>query len=126
MTPQPDDHRAEAASSPAEARLEASRARLRQALAPRAARETAEAPSGESGELGPLEVLEHVVAPAASEIVRRYPARSLASAALAGALLVRLRPWSGLIGSVVSAALVRQISSASIQWAARQLDTPPR
>ncbi|MCB1889158.1 MAG: hypothetical protein KDH20_16235 [Rhodocyclaceae bacterium] len=115
----------DAEPSPAEARLEANRARLRHALAPQARR--ADGPRQADGDdsLGPMEVLEHVVAPAASEIVRRYPARSLAGAALAGALLVRLRPWSGLLGSVVTTALIRQVSSASVDWAARQLDAAP-
>ncbi|MCB1957965.1 MAG: hypothetical protein KDG55_19960 [Rhodocyclaceae bacterium] len=111
--PLPDDE-----TSPAEARLEASRARLRQALAPATSRRN---PPPPMEELAPMDVLEQVVAPAASEIVRRYPGRSLAGAALAGALLVRLRPWSGVLGSVVTAALIRQLGSASMQWAARQV-----
>lgn len=91
----------------AEARLRASRARMRASLASPAA--TAREPT--AGDL-----LEHVVKPAAGELVRRHPIASLAGAALAGAMLVRARPLSGLIGSVATAVLVRRLADAATHW----------
>lgn len=68
--------------------------------------------------LDELALLAHVLEPAASELVRRYPVRSLAGGAAVGALLVTLKPWRGLIGSILGAALLRQASTASLQWVA--------
>ena len=62
------------------------------------------------------ELLEHVVKPAAGELVRRHPIATLAGAALAGAMLVRARPFSGLIGSVATAVLVRRLADAATHW----------
>lgn len=105
---------------PANERLRASRERLRQALAPH----DAQARTSESGAADdPMETTEwmHSVAkPAAEALVRRYPARSLAAAAATGALLVRLRPWQGLIGSILVSALVRKGGTALAAWATEQ------
>lgn len=95
----------------AEARLAATRNRLRTSIRPR--------PSAQrSGAQDAIDLFQQVVQPATREIVRRHPVRSLAGAALAGALLVRARPLGGLLGSVISAVLVRQLAEASTRWLA--------
>lgn len=112
---------------PAEARLQASRERLKQRLNPHGA------PQGERAEaagedMSPGEMFETVVKPATEEIVRRYPVRSLAAAAAVGALAVRMRPWQGLIGSIIATSLIRKGSKVAAAWAmdkaADALDSP--
>lgn len=100
----------------AEMRLEANRARIRRVMKPRVPNIRND--EGDAGELSELEVLKQVLEPAACEIVRRYPVRSLAGGAMVGAFLVIWRPWRGLLSSMLGVALVRQVSSASIQWMA--------
>lgn len=95
-----------------EMRLEANRARIR-----RMTMRLQKNPRDERmGPLGELTALAHALEPAASAMVRRYPVRSLAGGAAVAALLVRLKPWRGLLGSVLGAALIRQASAASLQW----------
>lgn len=91
----------------AEARLRTSRARMRERLV---------SPAAASRDPTANELLEHVVKPAAGELVRRHPIATLAGAALAGAMLVRARPFSGLIGSVATAVLVRRLADAATHW----------
>lgn len=98
-------------------RLEANRSRIRQVM--RAQPNTRQG-KHDDGLLDELEVLAHVLDPVACELVRRYPVRSLAGGAVVGALLVTLKPWRGLLGSILGAALVRQASTASLHWMAGQ------
>jgi len=120
--------RNEDTASDAERRLRASRARLCERLNPAARRADSVRPEP-SGEMDMHEVFEQLLKPATAEIVRRYPARSLATAAAAGALLVRLRPWQGLIGSMLVSVLVNKGGKRAAAWAmdkaANALDAPP-
>jgi ElaB/YqjD/DUF883 family membrane-anchored ribosome-binding protein len=113
----------------AELRLRASRARLRQRLNPTEAAPDAEAQSAAEGAMDAHEMFDQVVKPATAEIVRRYPARSLATAAAVGALLVRLRPWQGIVGSILISTLLNKGGKLAAAWAmdkaADALDAPP-
>ncbi|MCB1917842.1 MAG: hypothetical protein KDG52_19295 [Rhodocyclaceae bacterium] len=101
------DATAPADAEAAEARLQASRARMRASL---------ETPATGGGTSPTGDMLTHLVKPAAGEFVRRHPVASLAGAALAGALLVRVRPLGGLIGSVATTILVRRLADAASHW----------
>lgn len=103
-------------TDPAEARLRASRERLKQRLNPRTT-PPASASEETQGEMSPSEMFDSVVKPATEEIVRRYPVRSLAAAAAVGALAVRMRPWQGLIGSIIATTLIRKGSTVAAAWA---------
>lgn len=100
---------------PAEARLQASRERLRRRLNPPPAASGAQ--DEPPAEMSPSEMFDTVVKPATEEIVRRYPVRSLAAAAAVGALAVRMRPWQGLIGSIIATTLIRKGSKVAAAWA---------
>lgn len=103
---------------PAEARLQASRERLRRRLNPPPAAPGAPGAQDEPpSEMSPSEMFDTVVKPATEEIVRRYPVRSLAAAAAVGALAVRMRPWQGLIGSIIATTLIRKGSKVAAAWA---------
>jgi len=101
---------------PAEARLQASRDRLKRRLNPTGATQRAQSDRPEE-EMSPGEMFESVVKPATEEIVRRYPVRSLAAAAAVGALAMRIRPWQGLIGSIIATSLIRKGSKVAAAWA---------
>ncbi|WP_227815611.1 hypothetical protein [Nitrogeniibacter aestuarii] len=102
---------------PAEARLRASRERLKQRLSPRTASQASEHEEAQGGDMSPSEMFDTVVKPATEEIVRRYPVRSLAAATAVGALAVRIRPWQGLIGSIIATTLIRKGSTVAAAWA---------
>lgn len=120
--------RNEDTASDAELRLRASRARLRERLNP-AGLSAEPDRSAPAVERDMHEVFEQLVKPATAELVRRYPARSLATAAAAGALLVRLRPWQGFIGSMLVSVLVnrggKRVAAWAMDKAADALDAPP-
>lgn len=100
----------------AEMRLAANRSRIQRLLAAQNQPKKNDSPS--TSRLGEFGALTSLVEPAASELVRRYPVRSLAAGALVGALLVGMKPWRGLLGSLLGAGIMRQASAASIQWVA--------
>lgn len=88
----------------AEARLERSRARLRQRL-------DRPEPRPRDGMLGDIG---SIAAPLARQWVRQHPYAGLGGAALAGALLVRWRPWRGLTGSLLAGLVMRKALNSSL------------
>ena len=70
-------------------RLAASRERLRQALAP--------PPGGGAGPEGGMLLAAALARNAAGLLVQRHPLATVGAAALAGAVLLRWRPWRGLL-----------------------------
>ncbi|MBI3431051.1 MAG: hypothetical protein HY018_02415 [Hydrogenophilales bacterium] len=120
-----------AAPADAEARL----ARNREALRRRLAQTQADQRSGMPGALNELA---SASVPIVRQAVRQHPYASLTGAALAGALLVRWKPWRRLGGSVLIGWLARQALDLSapdhghaLSWllaAARdkQKSNPPR
>jgi hypothetical protein len=89
----------------AESRLETNREILRQRLAQEKEKKNAFGPFGEAA---------RVAAPLARKLVREHPYASLAGAALAGAWLIRGKPWRALGGSVLASVLARQALSLSL------------
>jgi len=92
----------------AEARLEVNRAILRQRLY----RPEAKPNNRMLGEMG------GIAAPFARQWVRQHPYVSLGGAALAGALLVRWKPWRGLTGSLLAGLVMRKVLNLSLTRAA--------
>jgi hypothetical protein len=88
----------------AEARLEINRAKLRQRLSRPEAR-----PRGSV-----LDEMGGIAAPLARQWVRQHPYASLGGAALAGALLVRWKPWRGLTGSLLAGLIMRKAFASSL------------
>ena len=88
----------------AEARLEINRAILRQRLY----RPGAKSSHSMLGEMG------SIAAPLARQWVRQYPYSSLGGAALAGALMVRWKPWRGLTGSLLAGLVMRKVLNSSL------------
>lgn len=114
MNPQdelPAHGKGTAAPTDAESRLETNREILRQRLAQE--KETKHA-------FGPLGDAARMAAPLARHVVREHPYASLAGAALAGAWLIRGKPWRVLGGSVLTGALARQALALSLS-SGRQL-----
>ncbi|HEY9097403.1 MAG TPA: hypothetical protein VIN38_00895 [Thiobacillus sp.] len=68
----------------------------------------------DSSVMGYLGAMTDSAAPAARQWVRQHPYASLSAAALTGALLVRLKPWNALGGSILLGLLVRQALAASL------------
>ena len=91
----------------AEVLLENNREIMRQRLLETRARDDASV-------LGYLGTMTDSAAPAARQWVRQHPYASLSAAALTGALLVRLKPWNALGGSILVGLLARQALAASL------------
>lgn len=96
----------------AEARLEINRAILRQRLY----RPEAKSSDSMLGEMG------GIAAPLARQWVRQHPYASLGGAALAGALLVRWKPWRGLTGSLLAGLIMRKGFASSLHSGGRALN----
>jgi len=91
-----------AESTNAEARLEASRSTLYRRLK----QGNSDQPSETSGGLGDMA---KIASPLARMWIRQHPYASLSTAAFAGMMLVRLKPWRGLGGSLFAGLLARQV-----------------
>ena len=115
MTPQsdsthygPDDGPVDAAPrnwSAAEIRLQRNRDRLRQHF---------DQPAESRSAFSTVSDLAQLAAPVAREFVRQHPAATLSGAALAGAWLVRMKPWQFLGSSMIAGLLARQAISMSL------------
>ncbi len=110
---QPNTNPASDHALTAEMRLEANRARIRRTIT---ARPTPRSDEHKTSPLRELAVLAHVLEPAASELVRRHPVRSLAMGAATGALLVNLKHLRGPLSAILTAELMRKATAASFQW----------
>lgn len=105
--------------TPAAEQLAASRERLRQALAPGA-------PAGSAGEpiidtlarawaLPQLALAADLAQGAMAPLVRRRPLTAVLVAAAAGALVVQLRPWRGLLRPALLAGALPLLGKALLQ-----------
>lgn len=100
----------------AETRLEMTRAMLRHRL-------------GEARAAAEASVWDHInevtsqVAPAARQYVRLNPLVSLSAAALAGAVLIRFKPWRALGGPLLLGILARQAIAMTVSRSSHILES---
>lgn len=68
-------------------------------------------------ERGPFSIareMAHLAAPVARELVRQHPVATLSGAALAGAWLVKIKPWQFLGSSMIAGLIARQAVALSL------------